>query len=182
VIECLSRAISSSNSIIGLKLADLSLKHLLYADNLLIFSNGIDDLQCALVILDMFCNATALEINKSKSKHILALKHRVSVDLLRFEVIEQEKYLGYQFNYDGIVSNFSSLFQQIQASLERWKSLVHTISTKATILKTYAFSKLNYYLYGEPLQNSRVYNNIHKLVQWFLWSKDKAFSPSTHFH
>jgi exonuclease III len=182
VIECLSRAISSSDSIIGLKLGDLSLKHLLYADDLLIFSNGMDDLRSVLKTLDLFCNATALEINKSKSKHILASKHRVSVDLLPFEVTEQEKYLGYQFNCEGIVSIFSSLFQQIHASLERWKSLVHIISTKATILKTYAFSKLNYYLYGEPLQNSRTYNNLHKLAQWFLWSKDKAFSPTTHFH
>jgi len=165
VIECLTRVISSSNSIIGLKLAGLSLKHLLYADDLLIFSKRIDDLQCALITLDLFCNATALEINKSKSKHILASKHRVSVDLHPFEVTEQEKYLGYQFNYDGIVSIFSSLFQQIHASMERWKSLVHIISTKTTILKTYAFSKLNYYLYGEPPQNSRVYNNLHKLVQ-----------------
>jgi hypothetical protein len=75
VIECLSRAISSSNSIIGLKLADLSLKHLLYADDLLNNSNGIDDLHCALVTLDMFCNATALENNKSKSKLILIFSH-----------------------------------------------------------------------------------------------------------
>jgi hypothetical protein len=66
--------------------------------------------------------------------------------------------------------------------LEHWKPLVHIISTKVTILKTYAFSKLNFYLYGEPLQNFRAYNNFQKLAQWFLWSKDKTFSSSTCFY
>jgi hypothetical protein len=182
VIECLSRAISNNDSVIGLKLADLSLKHLLYAADLLIFSKGMDDFCNALKILDLFCNATALEVNKNKSKHILASNISNYTNMLPYEVTQQEKYLGYQFNYDGIVSIFLTLYQQIHASLEYLKSLVHIILTKATILKTYAFSKLNFYLYGEPLQNPRVYNNFHKLAQWFLWSKDKTFSSSIHFH
>jgi hypothetical protein len=91
VIECLSRAISNTNSIIGLKFGDLSLKHLLYADDLIIFSKGMDDLRSVLKTLDLFCNATALEINKNKSKHILVSNNSVSTKSLPFEVTQQEK-------------------------------------------------------------------------------------------
>jgi len=74
-----------------LKLANLSLKHLLYTDDLLILIE-IDDRQIVLEPLKLFCDAPYLETNKNISKRITASKHRIHVNLPPFEGTQQEKF------------------------------------------------------------------------------------------
>ena len=110
VIEGLSLLIEDAKSngkIKGIKiLSHLSLTHLLFVDDVIMFGIGtFEEWMAFKVILDIFCEASSMQINLDKS---FILHNDLDVDILRkitgflpyrFEYINKVfKYLGYFIN------------------------------------------------------------------------------------
>jgi len=185
VIEALSRTIQRSSSIAGLPFSSISstkLKILLFAADVLLFSSNRFDLDIAMKFFHDFAMATGLEINKDKSKHIVPF-HKWSPDNLPFQMLnkgESEKYLGFNFDPNGLCTHLESDLNSVLTSLTQWKKHKFTLLTKVKILKTFIYPKLAFHLYCEPLKSSPCsYFMFDKIVQWFLWSKQTVFEPST---
>jgi hypothetical protein len=187
VIEALSQALQSSSEISGLPFSphsNVKVKCLLFADDLVLLSKDYDDLQAALTILRDFHAATALQLNVIKSSHILFNNVPYPSSNLPFKVIgdnDSERYLGFSFDKMGLKSQLKQKYHDLVNLLVKWKQNNFTTLSKVSILKSYGLSKLNYLYFCDPLQNRHYYNNINKLVNWFLWSKSPSFHPSSRY-
>jgi hypothetical protein len=183
VIEALSRTIQRSSSIAGLPFSSISstkLKILLFADDVLLFSSSRSDLNIVMKCFHDFAVATGLELNQHKSKHIVP-SHKWSLpDNLPSQTInkgESEKYLGFNFDPNGLCTHLESDLNSVITSLTQWKKHKFTLLTKAKILKTFIYSELAFHLYCEPLKSSfSTFFMFDKMVQWFLWSNKLFFN------
>jgi len=88
----------------------MKLKILLFADDVLLFSSNRFDLDIVMKFFHDFAVATGLEVNRDKSKHIVAF-HKWSPDNLLFQTLNKcksEKYLGFNFAPNGLCNHLES--------------------------------------------------------------------------
>ena len=92
----------------GLKLQDITLILLLFADDMVIFGEDQNDLQNSLNMLSEYCERWGLEVNTDKTKVMVFRKRgRVERDInfyydnQRLEIVDDFNYLGVVLNYTG---------------------------------------------------------------------------------
>ena len=92
----------------GLKLQDITLILLLFADDMVIFGEDQNDLQNSLNMLSEYCERWGLEVNTDKTKVMVFRKQgRVERDInfyyddQRLEIVDDFNYLGVVLNYTG---------------------------------------------------------------------------------
>ena len=89
------------------KFGDLTLSSLLYADDLILFSETNEGMQRAINKLKVFCNEWALSINAAKSKvmcvnqHLCRTHPSVNLGSVPLTLVSTYKYLGLEFSNDG---------------------------------------------------------------------------------
>ena len=95
----------SSKECMPASVNDIQLPCLLYADNLVIFSETATGLQNALSNLEAYCNKWSLDVNVSKTK-ILIFNKKKTKEKFWFndsliDVVREYRYLGLKISYNG---------------------------------------------------------------------------------
>ena len=98
-----------NNGVLGVKLVNLCLPLLLFADDVLLFGNSPEDLQHSLNILSSYFATWNLTVNLSKTK--VTVFHARNLSHLSFyylgspiEIKSEYKYLGIVFTSNGLFS------------------------------------------------------------------------------
>ena len=92
----------------GLTIDDIVLILLLFADDMIILGDSLENIQSSLNRLSIYCNKWSLEVNSSKTKVMVFRKRGRIFENERFtyndtliEVVDDFNYLGTVFNYTG---------------------------------------------------------------------------------
>jgi len=86
---------------------------------------------------------------------------------------EPERYLGHWFGPEDHISKATDILENIKASLIKIKQSHFTIGTKVMIWNTYLLPRLTHALWC-VVSIPQLYNQAHKLLQWFLWSSQET--------
>ena len=90
----------------------LKLLIIMYADDTVLFANSIENLQRCLNGLKQYCDKWKLQVNVDKTKIIIFSNKKVKKENITFsiggkniEIVEEFKYLGVTFKYNGNFNN-----------------------------------------------------------------------------
>ena len=101
----------------GLKLQDITLILLLFADDMVIFGEDQNDLQNSLNMLSEYCERWGLEVNTDKTK-VMVFRKQVRVERdINFYYDDQRLEIVDDFNYLGVVLNYTGSFTLNQQNL-----------------------------------------------------------------
>ena len=164
-----------SGFIVGSKtLAPLTVSHILFTDDTLIFCDALPSQIGKLrEILSSFEAVSGLHINMAKSKLVLIGKLLNMVELVGLLGCRQSSLLmtylglplGAKFKDRAI---WNPILEKIERRLASWKRLYLSKGGKATLLKSTLSTLLTYYL-SLFLIRVDIANCIEKLQQDFLW-------------
>lgn len=135
--------VSSIDPSVGVKLGDVRIGCLLFADDIVLLSNTHHGIREHLIRLQSFLTNTHMEVNPSKCRALQLARvpgtKRVAVDtgscfkingisISALKVQEQLKYLGHNYNQRGMVapssSNLEDMLERLQrAALRPWQKL-----------------------------------------------------------
>ena len=101
----------------GLKLQDITLILLLFADDMVIFGDDQYDLQNSLNMLGEYCKRWGLEVNIDKTKVMVFRKRGRVGQNIRFYYDNQTLEIVDNFNYLGVVLNYTGSFILNQQNL-----------------------------------------------------------------
>jgi len=162
-IEALANKIRSSCK--GTKLGNQQIKILLYADDIILVANSYEEQLHQLEVMKKFQEGFGLEMNMDKSFHVSS--HDMDLSIPRSQ--DKFKYLGFDFNQNGIIQEQSiEIKERFDNAINKWTGITNNIRTKATILNTYALSKIWFYSY--ILDFSMYADEIHDSMKTFLWT------------
>jgi hypothetical protein len=92
----------------GLSIFDICIMVLMFADDLAIVGNSVDDLQSSLDKLSDYCNKWGLEVNTAKTKIVVFRKRGKILDNEKWlynneaiDIVDDFNYLGVTLNYTG---------------------------------------------------------------------------------
>ena len=91
----------------GLTLDDVSFILMLFADDMVIVANNVQDLQKSLELLHIYCTNWGLQVNTEKKIEVFRKRGRLYDDEswtyngVSLEVVNDFNYLGTVFNYTG---------------------------------------------------------------------------------
>ena len=110
------------------KFGDLSIACLLYADDLVLFSESKQGLQCVLDKISQYCNKWALEVNAAQTKVMVI--NSIDDPLCQFgdtklECVSNFKYLGIEFNNKGDTN--AALRDLSKRGLKAFFGLTHSL-------------------------------------------------------
>ena len=95
----------------------------MYADDTVLFATSKEKLQKCLNGLKLYCDKWKLQINADKTKVIIFSKQKTRLDNINFsiggskiEIVEEFKYLGVTFTYNG---NFTRCLTTLQTQANR---------------------------------------------------------------
>ena len=114
---------SLTTDTIGVEMYDILLKLLMYADDMVIFSESERGLQDALDQLDFYCNKWGIKVNVKKTKIVVFKKGPLGNDIFEWkyknevlEVVPFFKYLGLHFSANG---SFAHHFKETLKSAKK---------------------------------------------------------------
>ncbi len=147
----------SSRKGVGLAIEDLVLTVLMFADDMVVFSDTKSGLQEGLVALKEYCDMWGLEVNRNKTKCVvfkkggkIGKKEQWFYDGKELETVGQFKYLGLVFGSSGkFAKTFDNILTQSYKALFNMKALQHQypeINIKANLhlFDTLVLPVLNY--------------------------------------
>jgi hypothetical protein len=171
IIEPLSRALSALPGPIGVVLpGGKEVRDLFLADDLFLFGRSKRHHDKMLKPLDRFCRATGLELGLDKCFSIPVSWNPPTSARFRFQVKhEEERYLGYFFNSEGLSPQAPKKIEDIIIDLERWRHVHLSLLGRVSVVNTYALPKLYYLSYIEILQPGAV-KRLKTALHSFLWA------------
>eukprot|EP00253_Pinus_taeda_P029580 PITA_29580 len=182
VAEGLSRLIHNarrSNKIKGIEVAiNLYISHLLFVDDILIFSNGShNELKELRDIFDLFMKATGMLINSGKSQVCVAGFNRREVsamtNLFPFHTQSLDtsfKYLGFWFKPDAYKKkDWNWLIAKIEARISHWSFRWLSRAGRLTLLKSVLLAIPVYWAALSWIPKG-VLEKIRRLCCRFLWA------------
>jgi hypothetical protein len=179
VIEMLNRSINSDEQIEGIKLKNkTTLKLLLFADDAAGLTKNSSDRRRMKCWWTKYQEATSSKVNNEKSKSITFNE----TEDLNFQNIPEEgtRYLGFELTNKGLKNPIKEQTKKIQTMLENTKKQHLPMLTRATILKTYGWSKLWFLtmIYKPTKEEIQELNNIRN---WFLFSTNSKYNETERF-
>eukprot|EP00253_Pinus_taeda_P036198 PITA_36198 len=191
VAEGLSRLIHSarrSNKIKGIEVAiNLYISHLLFVDDILIFSNGShNELKELKDIFDLFMKASGMLINSGKSQVCVAGFNRrecnAMTNLFPFQTQSLDssfKYLGFWLKPDAYKKeDWNWLIAKIEARISHWSFRWLSRAGRLTLLKSVLLAIPVYWVALTWIPKG-ILEKIRRLCCRFLWagSSEKSVLP-----
>ncbi|KAM9964722.1 hypothetical protein ACTFIW_004498 [Dictyostelium discoideum] len=178
VCECLSTSIRNDKEIKGIKLNEnYSMKIGQYADDTVTVASSASDAEKMDNKVIEFCKATAAKTNESKCVCItkdpgIKTKYRT------IKKEEEERYLGFFFNSDGVVSKVENTVDKLESLSKNYSNVSSTLKGRITILKSYLLSQLTFQLYINDIADIKKLENVNTNVlfkgdRWMI-SKERS--------
>ena len=153
-----------------------------FADDIGLATKDKDTLKETLKIFKSFEQVSNLKLNMKKTVISTIREKNNESYLCGLQLVNEFKYLGYKFTNFGIESTFlNEILENIICNLQKYKkSFKLSLIQKATVLNTYAFSKLYYFLQcSSPSIN--FFKKCDKIQRWFLSSTLDNFDPTKNY-
>ncbi|KAL2237180.1 UNVERIFIED_CONTAM: Retrovirus-related Pol polyprotein from type-2 retrotransposable element R2DM [Sesamum indicum] len=174
------RKTSSSDFNYHPKCEKLKITHLLFADNLMLFSRGnLPSIHILMECLQEFRDASGLSVNTSKSCIFTAgvLNEELDEILARTEFARGEmpiRYLGIPLAAQSLsLNNYSPLVDQIANCILKWKSKSLSYTDRLELIRSVIQGVECFWLQVFPLPVA-VIEKIHRLCRNFLWNSRRA--------
>ncbi|XP_020696805.1 uncharacterized protein LOC110109919 [Dendrobium catenatum] len=152
--------------------------HLLYADDVLIFSHASITLAKALkIIVEDFCKWTGQRVNVSKSQMLFdkvvsySMKKKIA-RVLGFKVVKEMKYLGVKISLSRLnMADFQELMSNVMDRLNSWGKKSLSMGGKLTLIESSLFTMPNFSI-THSLVPKRILHELEKLCGSFIWHKN----------
>ena len=171
----------------GIKISSqLSLTHLLFVDDVILFGLGTFEEWLAFkVILDIFCEASSMSINVNKSCFLHndlneALLQRITGLLpYRFDYLHKGfGYLGYFLKpLSYLVKDWLWLVSKFEKRISHWTNRLLSMGGRLVLIRYVLWSMPVYWMALVPIPSS-ILDKLRKMIFSFLWgssSKTKKF-------
>ncbi|PKU87427.1 Putative ribonuclease H protein [Dendrobium catenatum] len=174
--ECFEEA-KRFNHFSGISLGNLAITHLLYADDLLVFSKAnLEEADHLKSILQRFADSAGLNINPAKSSILFSKNCQLSQaisDLLNIPLTDSPlKYLGLPIFYKRISQiDFQPLIMKVTKALEGWKVKMLSFGGRVQYMRYFIFNTIAYWIRGSILPKSCL-KILNKLCSRFLYGRD----------
>ncbi|KAL2237429.1 UNVERIFIED_CONTAM: hypothetical protein Sindi_0934600, partial [Sesamum indicum] len=162
------------------KCEKLKITHLLFADDLMLFSRGdLPSIHILMECLKVFRDAFGLSVNTSKSCIFTAGIRNEELDeiLARTSFVRGEmpiRYLGIPLAAQRLsVNNYSPLVDQIAKCISKWKSKSLSYAGRLELVRSVIQGVECFWLQVFPLP-AVVIEKIHRLCRNFLWNSRRA--------
>ncbi|XP_020673031.1 uncharacterized protein LOC110092712 [Dendrobium catenatum] len=186
--QLMSNSIEQRGQNIGIQISPRGprITHLLYADDVLIFSHVSKEIAKEVKgIVEDFCNWTGQRINVNKS-HII-FGHGVSnprrnkiAKVFGFKVVKEMNYLGIKISLNRLkADDLQDLLTSVMDRLNAWGKKFLSMGGKITLITSSLFSMPNF-LVTHSLIPKRVLVTLEKLCRDFIWHKPDG-SHSIHY-
>eukprot|EP00253_Pinus_taeda_P008342 PITA_08342 len=188
VAEGLSRLIHKARreeKVKGIEVAiNLFITHLLFVDDILIFSNGsyneLKELRC---ILDLFLKATGMQINSRKSQVSVAdIDRRERTTLLNLFPFQYQpldsplKYLGFWLKLTAYKKeDWNWIIAKLEARISHWSFKWLSRAGRLTLIKSVLLA-IPVYWAALTLVPKGVLEKIRRICYRFLWAGSKESS------
>jgi hypothetical protein len=114
--------------------------------------------------IQKFCKATAAKVNQDKCVCI-AIKDGTTTKYEQLKRGEKERYLGFNFNHNGVVSKVEELVTRLASQADSYQQITSTTKGKTNIWKSYLLSQLTFHLYISNIKDPIKLENIgEKLI------------------
>ena len=139
------------NNCKGVRLLEQTVNSLMFADDLVIFSDTNKDLQHSLSVLEAYCSSWDLRVNATKSKvlifnasrHQSATAYQFNINNMQLEIVSKFKYLGIIFSDNGTFNTaVSTLAGQAKKVLFTMRTQTAKLRYPPPILLTHIFNVL----------------------------------------
>lgn len=154
----------------------LSLSHLFFADDVLLFSRvDASSLNAIKRTLDSFLNSSGLVINQHKSSiwfsnNTPPSARSLAENILGFKfALNLGSYLGFPLGINKRVADFNSIVQKVCSKIDSWKSKNLSLPGKVNLIKSFCAPIAAYYMQCLSFPKSTC-NAIDKTLRNFLWS------------
>ncbi|KAI0524684.1 hypothetical protein KFK09_004066 [Dendrobium nobile] len=177
--QVVSDALNSRKGNVGISISPKAprVSHLLYADDILIFSEGktkvIKELKS---FINNYCLWSSQKVNNFKSMILFGkytnhrIKKKIST-LLKCMVVKELNYLGVKMTLRRVVSSdFSKLMEVVANRLNIWGQKFISLEGKVVLIKS-AFLSLPMFLTSISLIPLSILKDFDKMCRCFLWKK-----------
>ncbi|XP_020677838.1 uncharacterized protein LOC110096301 [Dendrobium catenatum] len=178
--QLLSNSLVQRGQKLGIKISPRGpmITHLIYADDVLVFSHASVDLANALkTIVEVFCKWTGKRINVSKSQMIFgkvvsySMKKRIT-KVLGFKVIKEIKYLGVKMSLNRLkMADFQETMSNVMDKLNSWSKKSLSLGGKMILIDSSLLSMPNF-LITDSIVPKRVLHVLEKICRSFIWHKN----------
>ncbi|PKU76831.1 Putative ribonuclease H protein [Dendrobium catenatum] len=186
--QLLTNAINQRGHSLGIQISSRGPKitHLLYADDVLIFSHASSSLAKSMkIIVEDFCKWTGQRVNFSKSqvmfgKMVRKNLRRKIAKVLGIKIVKEMMYLGVKMSLRRPkIADFQELISNVMDRLNAWSKKSLSLGGKLILIDSSLLSMPNY-LITNSLVPKRVLLELEKLCINFLWNK-KGGSKGIHY-
>ncbi|XP_028551608.1 uncharacterized protein LOC114579873 [Dendrobium catenatum] len=180
--QLLSNSIMQRGQNLGIQISSRGplVTHLLYADDVLIFSHASVDLAKNLKnIVEEFCRWTGQRVNVSKSQIMFSKVVRYSMKkkiakALGFKVVKEIKYLGVKMTLKKIkMVDFRDVLSNAMDKLNAWSKKSLSLGGKLILIDSSLLS-MPTFLITHSMVPKRVLYELEKLCRSFLWHKNEG--------
>ena len=163
---------------LGVNVAGVNIKVLLYADDIVLLANSPNDLQTMINTLYDYCKTWSLCVNLQKSK-VLVFRtgNRISSNM-RFrygnndiEVVNSYKYLGVLLTFNlSYKSHLASKLSSAKLAINStWSKYINSSQiSKENKLKIFYAASRSILLYSAQVWGIRKYDEVEKLLRFFI--------------
>ncbi|KAI0524532.1 hypothetical protein KFK09_003906 [Dendrobium nobile] len=152
--QCLSNAMDQRGQSLGIRVSSSGPKitHLLYADDVLVFSQATCGLDRLLMeIIEGFCRWTGFKVNCNKSQIIFGKaggrpSKKKLARILGFKAVKEWKYMGIKISLKRLkVADFQDLLSQVMDKLNVWGKKSLSLGGRIVLLKSSLLSLPNFF-------------------------------------
>ncbi|PKU79643.1 Putative ribonuclease H protein [Dendrobium catenatum] len=176
--ECFEEA-KTNQHFSGISLGNTAITHLLYADDLLVFSKAnIDEAACLKDILARFAASSGLTISPAKSSILFSKNCHLCEDICNLLNIQQTlrpiRYLGLPiFSKKLTQLDYQPLITKITKALEGRKAKLLSFGGRIQFLRYTIFNSIAYWIRGSIIPKYCL-KSLNKLCSRFLFGRDIA--------
>ncbi|PKU83210.1 putative mitochondrial protein [Dendrobium catenatum] len=156
---------TSNSSLQGIKAGNCEVSHLMFADDLLVFSTATTaNAHTIKSILMDFAAVSGLKVNPIKSSILISKNTMVAEEICNILNVQQSfspmKYLGLPIFYKKLRScDFQPLLQKITTLLDGWKAKTLSLAGRVQFIKFTISNTLSYWIR---------YHNFKLCIQFYL--------------
>ncbi|PKU65360.1 Putative ribonuclease H protein [Dendrobium catenatum] len=186
--KLLSNSIEQKGQDLGIRVSPRGprITHLLYADDVLLFSHVSISLAKSLKkIVEDFCNWTGQRINVNKSQILFgrAVGYTIKKKVTRFlgyKNVKEMSYLGIKLSLRRLkLADFQNMLSNVMDKLNAWGKKTLSFGGKITLISSSLLTMANFLVTHSLIPKKLLYE-VEKLCRKFLWHKS-GWDYSLHY-